>query len=191
MNAKQIADIIARAPQQVEQAMRSEIPRKAAVIAKNHFRQNFRDGGFTNGGLHPWKKTRRQEAGSPYKPLTSATDNLMRSIDAVVMPGAVMVTNPRPYAAIHNEGGNIGITPKMRRYAWHMVYSLAKVKKGQKMPKELPPMAQAWRAMALTRKMAIHIPRRQFIGTSHELNVKIRKMILNTLIEIGNGIDTR
>ena len=115
----------------------------------------------------------------------------MRSIDAVAMPGAVMVTNPRPYAAIHNEGGNIGITPKMRRYAWHMVYSLAKVKKGDKMPKELPPMAQAWRAMALTRKTTIHIPRRQFIGPSHELNVKIRKMILNTLIEIGNGIDSR
>ena len=65
-----------------------------------------------------------------------------------------------------------------------MVYPLAKVKKGEKMPKERPPMAQAWRAMALTRKTAIHIPRRQFIGTSHELNVKIRKMILNTLIEI-------
>ena len=72
-----------------------------------------------------------------------------------------------------------------------MMYSLANVKKGEKLPKELPPMAQAWRAMALTRKTAIHIPRRQFIGTSHELNVKIRKMILNTLIEIGNGIDTR
>ncbi len=33
MNAKQIADIIAYAPQQVEQAMHTAIPCKAAVIA--------------------------------------------------------------------------------------------------------------------------------------------------------------
>lgn len=32
MNAKQIADIIAYAPQQVEQAMHTATPRKAAVI---------------------------------------------------------------------------------------------------------------------------------------------------------------
>ena len=78
MNAKQIADIIARAPKQVERAMRDEIPRKAAIIAKNHFRQNFRDSGFTDDGLHAWKKTRRQEAGSPYKPLTSERNHLCR-----------------------------------------------------------------------------------------------------------------
>ena len=43
MSAKQIADIIAYAPQQVEQAMRTTIPHKSAVIAtcdlleKSHF----------------------------------------------------------------------------------------------------------------------------------------------------------
>jgi len=55
MNAKQIADIIiARASKQVERVMRDEIPRKAVIIANNHFRQNFRDGGFTDDGLHTW-----------------------------------------------------------------------------------------------------------------------------------------
>ena len=40
MNAKQIADIIARAPKQVERAMRDEIPRKAAIIPKNRLEED-------------------------------------------------------------------------------------------------------------------------------------------------------
>ena len=37
-----MVNITARAPQQVEKAMRTAIPSKAAVMAKIHFRQNFR-----------------------------------------------------------------------------------------------------------------------------------------------------
>lgn len=199
MNAKQIADIIARAPKQVERAMRDEIPRKAAIIAKNHFRQNFRDGGFTDDGLHAWKKTRRQEAGSPYKPLTSERNHLMNSVDAVSAPGQVTVVNPVPYARIHNEGGTIHtnptITPKMRKMAWAKAYSIAGVSKGDKLPKDLPEEARKWRALALTRKEKLNIkikmPRRQFIGDSKELRIKINQIVINKLNEIRNGITSR
>lgn len=199
MNAKQIADIIARAPKQVERAMRDEIPRKAAIIAKNHFRQNFRDGGFTDDGLHAWKKTRRQEAGSPYKPLTSERNHLMNSVDAVPAPGQVTVVNPVPYARIHNEGGTIHtnptVTPKMRKMAWAKAYSIAGVSKGDKLPKDLPEEARKWRALALTRKEKLNIkikmPRRKFIGDSKELRIKINQIVINKLNEIKNGITSR
>lgn len=199
MNAKQIADIIARAPKQVERVMRDEIPRKAAIIAKNHFRQNFRDGGFTDDGLHAWKKTRRQEAGSPYKPLTSERNHLMNSVDAVSAPGQVTVVNPVPYARIHNEGGTIHtnptVTPKMRKMAWAKAYSIAGVSKGDKLPKDLPEEARKWRALALTRKEKLNIkikmPRRQFIGDSKELRIKINQIVINKLNEIKNGITSR
>lgn len=199
MNAKQIADIIARAPKQVERAMRDEIPRKAAIIAKNHFRQNFRDGGFTDDGLHAWKKTRRQEAGSPYKPLTSERNHLMNSVDAVPAPGQVTVVNPVPYARIHNEGGTIHtnptVTPKMRKMAWAKAYSIAGVSKGDKLPKDLPEEARKWRALALTRKEKLNIkikmPRRQFISDSKELRIKINQIVINKLNEIKNGITSR
>jgi len=199
MNAKQIADIIARAPKQVERAMRDEIPRKAAIIAKKHFRQNFRDGGFTDDGLHAWKKTRRQEAGSPYKPLTSERNHLMNSVDAVPAPGQVTVVNPVPYARIHNEGGTIHtnptVTPKMRKMAWAKAYSIAGVSKGDKLPKDLPEEARKWRALALTRKEKLNIkikmPRRQFIGDSKELRIKINQIVINKLNEIKNGITSR
>lgn len=199
MDAKQIADVIARAPRQVERAMRDELPRKAAVIAKNHFRQNFRDGGFTNDGLHEWKKTKRQKAGSPYKPLNSERNHLMDSIDAVGEPGQVTVVNPVPYATIHNEGGTINthptVTPEMRRMAWAKAYSIAGVRKGEKLPKELPEEARKWQALALTKKQKLNIkvkiPQRRFIGESKELREKINKAIIDKLKEIGNGITTR
>ena len=199
MDAKQIANIIARAPKQVEAAMRDEIPRKAAVVAKNHFMHNFDESGFVDDGLHAWKKTRRQEAGSPYKPLTSERNHLMNSVDAVPAPGQVTVVNPVPYARIHNEGGTIHsqptVTPEMRKMAWAKAYSIAGVSKGGKLPKDLPEEARKWRALALTKKeklnIKIKIPRRQFIGDSKELRVKINQIIINKLNEIKNGITTR
>ena len=199
MDAKQIANIIARAPGQVEQALRNEIPRKAAVVAKNHFMHNFDESGFVDGGLRPWKKTRRQEAGDPRKPLTSNRNHLMNSIDVVGAPGQVTVANPVPYARIHNEGGTIHsqptVTPKMRKMAWAKAYSIAGVSKGGKLPKDLPEEARKWRALALTKKEKLNIkikmPRRQFIGDSKELRVKINQIIINKLKEISNGITTR
>ena len=199
MDAKQIANIIARAPERVEAAMRDEIPRKAAVVAKNHFMHNFDESGFVDGGLRPWKKTRRQEAGDPRKPLTSNRNHLMNSIDVVGAPGQVTVVNPVPYARIHNEGGTIHsqptVTPKLRKMAWAKAYSIAGVSKGGKLPKDLPEEARKWRALALTKKeklnIKIKIPRRQFIGESKELRVKINKIIIDKLKEISNGITTR
>ena len=199
MDAKQIANIIARAPKQVEAAMRDEIPRKVAVVAKNHFMHNFDESGFVDGGLRPWKKTRRQEAGDERKPLTSQRDHLMNSIDVVGALGQVTVVNPVPYARIHNEGGTIHsqptITPKMRKMAWAKAYSVARVSKGGKLPKDLPEEARKWRALALTKKEKLNIkikmPRRQFIGESKELHEKINQVIINKLKEISNGINTR
>lgn len=199
MDAKQIADIITRAPQLVEKAMRDEIPRKTAVIAKNHFVHNFDESGFVNGGVHAWKKTRRQEAGDERKPLTSQRNHLMKSIDAIDSPGQVTVVNPVPYARIHNEGGTIQshptVTPAMRKMAWARVYSIAGVKKGESLPKDLPEEARKFRALALTKKsklnLKITIPRRQFIGESKELHEKINQVIINKLKEISNGINTR
>ena len=199
MDAKQIANIIARAPKQVEAAMRDEKPRKGAGVAKNHFMHNFDESGFVDGGLRPWKKTRRQEAGDERKPLTSQRDHLMNSIDVVGAPGQVTVVNPVPYARIHNEGGTIHsqptITPKMRKMAWAKAYSVARVSKGGKLPKDLPEEARKWRALALTKKTKLNItakiPRRQFIGDSKELRVKINQIVINKLNEIKNGITTR
>lgn len=199
MDAKDIEKLVTKAKNEILKEVNNRLPRKVGVIAVNHFRQNFRDGGWLDGGLHPWKRTRRQGSSSPdakYTPLTSRRDHLMRSIQASTTPGQVTVENPVPYAAIHNDGGNITthptVTERMRKYAWRMVYSLAGIKGKGKLPKELPAEAEKWKGLALTKKKKIsvhaHIPQRQFMGDSAELRVKVNKIINESIQRIKDGI---
>ena len=144
MDAKEIPRRIGRVKTDIEKEVRDRLPRKVGIAAVNHFRQNFRDAGWRDGGLHPWKKTLRQQGGGPdakYTPLTSRRDHLMRSIQyQMAAPGEVMVTAPVPYAAMHNEGGTLNtrpeVTPKMRRFAWAKAYSLAGIRGKGGLPKE-------------------------------------------------------
>lgn len=200
MDAKEVRRRIERAKTDIEKEVRDRLPRKVGITAVNHFRRNFRDAGWRDNGLHPWKKTLRQQAGgndAKYTPLTSRRDHLMRSIQyEQTAPGEVTVTDPVPYAAIHNEGGTLNthpsVTPKMRRFAWAKAYSLAGVKGKGRLPKELPPEAAKWCALALTKKSRLnitaHIPRRQFMGESHELMREINNIINQSLNRIRNGI---
>jgi len=199
MDAKNLQILVQKAKDDILKEVNDRLPRKVGIIAVNHFKQNFRDGGWLDDGLHPWKRTKRQDSNSPdakYGPLTSRRDHLMRSIQASTAPGEVTIEDPVPYATIHNDGGDITthpfVTAKMRKYAWHMVYSLAGVKSKGKLPKTLPQEAQIWKGLALTKKQKItvhaHIPQRQFMGDSYELRIKINSLINQSIQKIKNGI---
>ncbi len=200
MDAKEILKRIERAKEDIEKEVNDRLPRKAGIAAVNHFRQNFRDAGWRDGGLRPWKKTRRQQEGGPdakYTPLTSRRDHLMRSIQyEKTAPGEVTVTDPVPYAAIHNDGGIVNthptVTPRMRRFAWAKAYAAAGVKGHGKMPKKLPKEAAVWRALALTKKSRLNIratiPQRQFMGENRELMQKINALVNEALENIKKNI---
>ena len=63
MDAKEIQMRIERIKADIEKEVRDRLPRKVGITAVNHFRQNFRDAGWRDNGLHPWKKTLRQQGG--------------------------------------------------------------------------------------------------------------------------------
>lgn len=199
MDARDIEKLVAKAKDDIIKEVNDRLPRKVGVTAVNHFKQNFRDGGWLDNGLHPWKRTRRQEGNgkdAKYSPLTSRRNHMMRSIQASTSPGQVTIEDPVPYAAIHNDGGDITthptVTERMRRYAWHMVYSLAGIKGKGKLPKELPKEAEKWKGLALTRKSSItvhaHIPQRQFMGDSAELRMKVNKLIKDSIERIQSKL---
>ena len=74
MDAENIEKIVKRAKDDIMKEVSDRLPRKVGVVAVNHFKQNFRDGGWLDNGLHPWKRTRRQDSSSAdadYGPLTS------------------------------------------------------------------------------------------------------------------------
>lgn len=187
----------------LEVEVNDRLPRKVGVLAVQHFRQNFREEGFVDGGLRGWTKSKRQlskvrDASARYKTLTSARNHLMSSIEAHPTRGAVSIRNPVPYARIHNEGGTISsnptITPKMRKYAWAMYYKTAGRGKKKLKPGDTPEEAKKWLALALTKKTKLQVrakmPKRQFIGESQELTQKVSQEVTSTLKKITDGISS-
>jgi phage gpG-like protein len=168
-------------------AIHDKIPRAIAVLAKNHYRNNFRLGGFDG---KPWKTTWRQQLGvgaeKGYKPLTSKTLTLMNSIDTKIEDTAVHVLSDLDYSLIHNEGGDIPVTRKMRRFFWAKFYAAGG--KGAKDGK-IPPLAKKWLYLALAAqgKKKFKMPKRMYIGESNKLNDVITKKIESIIYAIING----
>lgn len=203
MDAKKLTEAILKAKNDIVREVYDRLPRKVGVIATNHFRQNFRNSGFMDGGNHPWLPSKRQlENGkdSKYGTLLSRRNHLMMSITSIPGVGEVTIRNDVPYAQIHNEGGQFDIHPtvtaKLRRFAWYKVYSLSGIKKSKgkkgKLPKQLSPEAEVWKAIALTKKQKLNIhinmPQRQFIGESKELREKIEAEIKASIERIEASV---
>lgn len=187
MNIKDFSASLKAKQKELDTLMRRELPIKVGRIAKDHYQDNFRKGGFVNGGLKRWPQTKRQSSGSKsaaagYSPLLSRRNHLFSSVKYTPGDYRVRVANDVEYAPLHNWGGETHptVTPRMRKFAWAMYYkAVGKRKKGKTRQGELPPEAGMWKGLALTRKkkLKVKIPQRQFIGESTELNKQIRQTV--------------
>lgn len=197
MDMKTFIRLMERRHRELDEMMRRRMPVIAGRMAKDHFQDNFRRGGFVDGGLHPWPKAKRLSSGgtdaaSQYGTLLSGRNRLFGSIKYVPSDYRVVISNDVPYAALHNRGGTVTVpvTDRMRRYAWARFYRAAgkavkAAKDGRKGRRKGEagqpdnPQAAFWRNFALTRKkkLKIRIPQRQFIGDSRELDEKINGRI--------------
>lgn len=186
----------------LEKFLRREMPVIAGRMAQDHFQNNFRLGGFVNGGLHPWPKAKRLSSGgtgaaSNYGTLLSGRNHLFKSIKYIPSDYRVKISNDVIYAPIHNWGGSVSVTvtDRMRRFAWakyretsgETKKNTGKKSRGKATSKRpTNPQAQMWKGLALTKKkkLSIRIPQRQFIGESEELNEKIEKKITEKIFNI-------
>lgn len=211
-DSKAIVRAVERMREEVEREVYDRLPRRLGVLAVQHFKQNFRDSGFHDGGLRAWPKSKRElmggkSASARYKTLTSARNHLMNSTESILGRGQVAIVNDVPYARIHNDGGtirqNVPITREMRKFAWAMFFKTAGIRrtKGKKRrrriaPDSLPREAEKWKALALTRKTMIkrslRMPQRQFMGEGRELRAMIEREINQSLETIQkHGIPTK
>ncbi len=92
------------------------LPVKVGRAVMESTRQNFREGGFYG---RKWEDTKRRAIGfdgadGRYGPLLSRQNHLMSSTDYIPGQGRVTIQNAAEYAQIHNEGGHIPVTIKMR-----------------------------------------------------------------------------
>lgn len=194
MELKDFAALLKAKQKELDTLMRRKLPVKVGRMAKDHYQENFRKGGFVNGGLKRWPQTKRQQSGSSsaaagYGPLLSRRNHLFSSIKYIPADYRVKVANDVEYASLHNEGGETHptVTPRMRKFAWAKYYEIAGgrkkaatgKRKGKTRQKELPPEAAMWKGLALTRKkkLKIKVPQRRFIGESTELNGQIRQAV--------------
>lgn len=190
MDIKEFNSLIVKKQKELEDFLRTKAPVLVGNAAVNHIKGNFREGGFMNGGRKPWPATKRQQRGSPYKPLLSGRNHLMSNTTFRPRDYAVTIVNSTPYAGIHNEGGTINthptVTPKMRKYAWAQYY-----KAGGGKEKTVPDDAQFWKRLALTKKtklnIRVRIPQRRFMGKeSPELQKEVRDVVVNGISKIMN-----
>ena len=124
---------------------------------------------------------------------------LRRSLRSDLNGSQLNYSSSEVYAAIHNEGGEITITAKMKRFFWAKFYEAtngfgytrAGTKRKNKKNQALTAEAEFFKAMAL-KKVGdkIVIPARQFVGESPEVNAIIKEVVeeniqayLNKLID--------
>jgi len=192
MTVKEFSNLFKEKETEVADLFARVLPVKLGNMAKEHFKDNFRKGGFVDNSLEVWPKAKRQSgssADSSYGPLLSGRNRLASSIDFRPITAGFIVFTPIAYARIHNEGGetNPSVTPKMRRFAWAKYYEATKITKSmdkdqkKSLAKSAGENALMWQRLALTKKttLKVRIPQRKFLAPSSELN-----KAMNTKMEL-------
>ena len=174
------------------------ILRDIQVELGDEFDRNFERQAFFS---EAW--ARRKSPNRPGGTLLIDTGNLRRSVRSRTTENSVTFFTDLPYASIHNDGGEIVVTAKMKRYFRAKFYESQggfERKKGiakrtlsdggfyawtSKM--NLTPVAEFWRFMALKRAgTTIRIPRRRFLGAGPEVERIVCEIIEENLNEYFN-----
>lgn len=159
--------------------------RDLQVQLADEFDRNFERKSFFNT---PWKPTKVAiSRGS----LLLRTGALRQSIiashsDLRYSEGSLNFQSSLPYAALHNDGGIIKVTAKMKKYFWAMYYkaagSITKKQDGtasrSKRNTALTEEAQYWKNMALIKLgTELKVPQRQFIGHHPQVDKLVMEVI--------------
>lgn len=156
------------------------ILRDIAVELGDEFDKNFEREGFFS---ERWQR-RKSPVGKGG--VLTASGQLRRGIKSRATGDSITFYSDLPYAAIHNEGGEIKVTRKMKAFFWHKYYeatdSFGRRKDGtprkDKRTLQLSTEAEFWKALALMKSGAsIKIPKRQFLGASPEVEQAVREII--------------
>lgn len=124
------------------------------VDLADEFDQNFERKAFFG------KKWRDRKFGNRGT-LLVATGRLRGSIKMKATGRSITFSSDTPYAGIHNEGGEIEVTKKMKRYFWYMYGQTG---------------YEPYKAMAMKKiGSKIVIPKRQFIGYHKTIDKIVEK----------------
>lgn len=168
------------------------------VEALDEFDRNFEREAFFND-----KWARRKYNDDESRGLLIKTGNLRRSITGRITDrDSVVIETTQPYAKIHNEGGTITVTRKMKKYFWWKYITITGSKRmkagipityserfsrkkdgtlrNTKRNRALTEEAEFYRRMAMKKNGSkITIPKRQFIGNHPDLEKLLKEIFYN------------
>ncbi|OAE90301.1 hypothetical protein [Flavobacterium psychrophilum] len=142
--------------------------------------------------------------GSPWPKSTKGLTDTGKLRRSVFVPGPkiqgnqIIWSSSLPYASIHNQGGEIIVTEKMKRFFWAMFYkssnailfnvrskAAAKTERNRRLSAE----ALMWKNLALQKVGAkMKIKQRQFIGDHPQVRQRIEHVVNKNMEEIGKTI---
>ena len=145
------------------------------VDLTDEFDRNFERKGFFD---EKWKQTKNHvRTGS----LMMRSGNLRNSINSRTEDGRVVFSSSLPYASIHNNGGEITVTAKMKKFFW--AKHIEAKKNGDA---DGAAYYKAFALMKLGKK--IKIEKRQFIGDHPRVADIIEEVIQDNLQELSEII---
>ena len=166
----------------------SNTMRDLKVEGRDEFNRNFeRQAFFTEA----W--ARRRYDPDPSRSLLIKSGRLRQSIKSRIEGNTIIYESTEPYAAIHNEGGRIKVTRRMKGYFWYLYREATGSRqlrkdgklRNNKHNRRLSDAAQFYRAMALKPVGSeITIPKRQFIGEHPQFTELVRQIVLDNYNEI-------
>lgn len=173
-NISGVDDMLAKL-QAAKRYLQNDVFTVVGVEAVNHFKANFQKEGFDDKNVEKWKPRRtKRMGGTNSQKVMTKTGDTAESIDWRKDGNIVIVYSDKAWAQIHNEGGQIAVTAKMRKYFWAMHYQ---AKNGNN-----PEVADQFKAMALAK--VVVMPQRKFMGNSENLNNNIIEKIKRDLTRI-------
>lgn len=162
------------------------MPAVMGQAAVNHFQENItKRQGLPNGGALQRFKGRVFDGKQRGKGILNDTGNLVDSIKIIRLSANHVEVGIRKseihYAEIHQQGGQIPITDKMRKFFWAKHYEHAsggRDKRGKARNAATSDEASFWKAMALKRSgSTIKIPARTFMEVTPDLEKAILRAI--------------
>lgn len=153
------------------------------------------DRNFERQAFFSEKWERRKTPIRPGRAILVDTGKLRQSIRSQSTDTSIRFFSDLPYASIHNDGGEIKVTRKMKAFFWHKYYeatgSFGRKKNGErrndKRTIQLSTEAEFWKCMALMKVgQSIIIPKRQFLGASPEVEQAVKDIIEENLAEYFN-----
>lgn len=173
------------------------------VEAADEFDQNFNRQAFFNE-----KWARRKYNNDETRGLLVQSGTLRRSIIAKITDrDSVLFQTSVPYARIHNEGGTITVTARMKKYFWWKYITIVGSKRpkagiaityserfqrkkngelrNNKRNRELIEEAKFYKYMAMKKTGSkITIPKRQFIGNHPDLEKLLKEIAEKNAIQL-------